>query len=159
MPTAGTIIPASPSELQALQPQAKSMPYHVDNNLEAWPANVIKDVPNVSIAASADISREPAEQNQLVIHGLPYKPTVSLAVLGGYEKGFSDLVQNRVSAALRVMLQVSERFGIGLQPAYRFGNLTTTSISEDAFYQRSTVTIDSFHTFDASPSVRGGVDT
>jgi hypothetical protein len=88
-----------------------------------------------------------------------YKPTISLAALIGYEPGMGSSVTSRFTGAARLLWQASQSVAIGIQPAFRFGNLTTSMLSQDQAYQRSSLQVDSFHTVDNSPSVRGDMDT
>jgi hypothetical protein len=88
-----------------------------------------------------------------------YPHSLSLSVLAGYEQSFSMPLNNRFSAAARLLWQVGQDLAIGLQPAFRLGNLTTVVLSPKAVYQQSTIQIDSLHTGDNSPSVRGAIDS
>jgi hypothetical protein len=87
------------------------------------------------------------------------KPTFSLAALIGYEPGLGSSVTSRITGSMRLLWQASQSVAIGIQPAFRFGHLTTNMLSQDKAYQRSSLQVDSFHTVDNSPSVRGDMDT
>lgn len=135
-------------------------------------ARVVSDIPVPQAAPEQDPAPEKKDsaptagtQEQSPEPALPmsikpsYKPTISLAALIGYEPGMGSSVTSRFTGAARLLLQASHSIAIGIQPAFRIGNLTTTMLSQDAAYQRSSLQVDSFHTIDNSPSVRGDMDT
>lgn len=84
---------------------------------------------------------------------------ISLAVMAGYEHSFNSPAQKRFDAAARLLWHASRTIAFGIQPAFRFGNIPMSILSQPGIYQRSSIQIDSFNTVDVSPSVYGGRDT
>jgi hypothetical protein len=90
----------------------------------------------------------------------PKRPvSLSLAALAGYEIGLRSPAPGRVSGSLRLLWHFSPRMAVGLQPAFRYGNVADYTLSDPKAYQRTTTDIDQFTSLDQSPSLRGVVDT
>ncbi len=84
---------------------------------------------------------------------------LSLTALAAFESALSAPVQTRYSAAMKLLWHINNQIAIGLQPAFRFGNLSNISLSRDIGYQRSSIRVDSTHSAEASPSVFNSLDT
>ena len=65
----------------------------------------------------------------------------------------------RCDAAFKLMWHASQRIAIGIQPAFRLGNIGSATLSPQMTYGRAVVTVDSLHTSDHSPSVTGAIDS
>jgi len=61
-------------------------------------------------------------------------PPVSLAVLGGYEWALQQPSPNRIAAMLRLLFHFNQRFSVGIQPSYRFGDLPVQTLSNSGLY-------------------------
>lgn len=88
-----------------------------------------------------------------------FKSPLCIAALVGYDRSFAAPGESRYSASVRMMWQADGRISFGVQPAIRYGNLSTTVLSSGAIYQRAAMQIDSFHTADNSPTLRGVIDS
>ncbi len=116
---------------------------------------------SASASTNPDVAAGQNPNNEKV--QVPLMPRVkapfSIAVLGGYEQRLHSTGQAQFSLAARLLWSFGSRLSIGVQPAFRYGQLATTQLSQDAAYQRSAWRIDSFRTGDLSPTIRGRVDS
>jgi hypothetical protein len=88
-----------------------------------------------------------------------YPMSLSAAVLGGFEFGMQSPAPGRFTAGARVLLHVSPRASIGLQPTIRYGTVAAQKLTDEKMYQRSVIDVNSFTSLALSPSIRNSTDT
>lgn len=81
-------------------------------------------------------------------------PPVSLSLMAGYEWNLQRPAPDRINTALQFLFHVNESVGIGIQPAYRFGNMTDQRLTQGgAYYRPYAPRVDSFIFFDTIPRI------
>jgi hypothetical protein len=79
---------------------------------------------------------------------------VSATALAGYELGGKSPAGNRYAGSLRLLWQANQSIAVGMQPAFRFGNMPMVALTDARLYHTSDIAIDSYRTVEQSPSVR-----
>ncbi len=91
---------------------------------------------------------------------LPAPAALSFAGLAGFEPGTGGPLQYRISVAGRLMWHFpASPWSIGIQPALRIGQLSSTMLSDDKTYQRTTTDVNGKILAAVSPSILGTTDT
>jgi hypothetical protein len=137
-------------------PESKKLP-----DAMAWQAPQLKSTKDENALANKSGQEEGAsaaagtdnEEQTKPVHGhrkrLKLSAPLTLDVLGGYEWGMQKPAPARGVAALRFSVNLNAGFSLGLQPAYRFGNVSSQQLSgTQLFGDVSAARVDSSFTID-----------
>ena len=77
-------------------------------------------------------------------------PPASLTALAGYEVAVQKPAPNRGAIALQLLLHINSAFSLGIQPAYKFGNLSSLILQNNQnYFTPGTVLVDSSKVVDS----------
>ncbi len=151
------------NEMEAVAPETKQ-PVFKQSTSSIAAVKHTSDAPSdaeITTASSEAINtsskKNPANDGPLKLRRPTYEKVFSAAAFVGISG--SSSVQGYYDAGLRLMMQLSGRLGVGIQPSFGYGNARTVEIKPGSAYYRSSVAVDSFRTLEASPSVRHAMDT